>query len=291
MSVKEKPTPISDRIATRRNMPENHPELPPIGRPGLNATRHLEESMKPLIGITPSPSNDQMSHGMFYRYCLSRTYVDSVRAAGGVPVILPTDATELDDLFPRLDGLLLSGGGDLDPAHFGEPELHEATYGIDAQRDAFELRAFREAVDRDLPTLCICRGIQVMAVAMGGTLVQDISSTLPDVIEHRQSKLGKNRDDVGHEVTLSDGNPLADRVRSERFAVNSFHHQAVKDPGATLVVIAAAEDDVIEGLWHPGMHFGIGVQWHPEMLAGSFAQHAAIFDGFVDAARQPAPIP
>ena len=247
--------------------------------------------MKPLIGITPSPSNDTMGHGTFYRYCLSRTYVDSVRSAGGMPVILPTDATDLDELLPRLDGLLLSGGGDLDPALFGDPDVHETTYGIDAERDAFELRAFGEAVDRDLATLCICRGIQAMAVAMGGTLHQDISTTFPHSIEHRQSKLGKMRDDVGHEVSLVEGNPLSDRVRAERFAVNSFHHQAVKDPGKSLVVIATADDGIIEGLWHPGMRFGIGVQWHPEMLANSRAQHAAIFDGFVEAARQAAPTP
>lgn len=237
--------------------------------------------MKPLIGITPSPSVDTMSHGSFYRYCLSRTYVDSVRAAGGTPVILPTDSADLWDTLSRLDGLLISGGGDLDPATYRDPEVHEKTYGIDDERDSFEIQAFRHARDHDLPTLCICRGIQVMAVAQGGTLVQDIPSQLTSSIEHRQHDIGKMRNDVSHQVTIFDDNPLRDIVGESAFDVNSFHHQSVKDPGQDLQVIAVADDGVIEALWHPVMRFGFGVQWHPEMLANRFPQHAALFNAFV----------
>jgi len=240
--------------------------------------------MKPLIGITPSPSSDAMGHGTFYRYCLSRTYVDAVRAAGGTPVILPTDTAELADTLPRLDGLLLSGGGDLDPATYNDPSLHETTYGIDDERDAFELAAFRLAVKDDIPTLCICRGIQVMAVAQGGTLVQDIPTQVPGAIEHRQHHAGQTRDDVGHTVTISANTPLHDITGASTFEVNSFHHQAVASPGRDLEVIAAAEDDVIEALWHRGMRFGLGVQWHPEMLAHLIPDHAALFSAFVVAA-------
>jgi len=245
--------------------------------------------MKPLIGISPSPSTDEMGHGTFYRYCLSRTYVDSVRAAGGVPVILPTDTQELGDILPRLNGLLLSGGGDLDPALFGDTEVHPKTYGIDEDRDGFEIEAFRYAAVHDLPTLCICRGIQVMAVAQGGTLYQDIDTQVIGAIEHRQHNVGKMRDDVGHDVTISAGNPLAEIVGAPTAAVNSFHHQAVKAPGIDLVVIATASDGVIEALWHPGMRFGIGVQWHPEMLSHLHREHAAIFAAFVaESSRVPA---
>jgi putative glutamine amidotransferase len=237
--------------------------------------------MKPVIGITPSPSLDEMSHGNFYRYCLSRTYVDSVRAAGGVPFILPTDVAEIEETLPHLDGLLLSGGGDLDPALFGDPDQHAATYGIDDQRDQFEITAFQAAVDRDLPTLCICRGIQVMAVAQGGTLYQDIPSELPGALEHRQHNAGRMRDEVGHTVTIEDGNPLATAMGTLTPEVNSFHHQSVKTPGDDLEVIATSSDGVIEGLRHPGMRFGIGVQWHPEMLSHLRSEHAAIFKAFV----------
>lgn len=246
--------------------------------------------MKPLVGITPSPSVDEMGHGTFYRYCLSRTYVDSVRSAGGIPIILPTDATDLDETFSRLDGVLISGGGDLDPALYGDDVIHERTYGIDDERDTYELRVVRYAVENDIPTLCICRGIQVMAVAMGGTLIQDIAAQVADAIEHRQHHTGRTRDDVGHEVTIADSNPLRDLVGSTGFEVNSFHHQSVKEPGDDLMIVASAEDGVIEALWHPGMRFGLGVQWHPEMLAHLFPRHAALFDSFVSAAaRAPAP--
>ena len=237
--------------------------------------------MKPLIGITPTPSTDEMGHGTFYRYCLSRTYVDSVRAAGGIPVILPTDKVDLEATLGRLDGLLLSGGSDLDPALYGDSEVHETTYGIDDERDSYETVAFRYAVEHDLPTLCICRGIQVMSVALGGTLVQDIPTQVPNAIEHRQHNAGKMRDDVGHTVEVMEGNPLRAIVGASSFEVNSFHHQSVKTPGKDLVVVATAEDGVIEALWHPGMRFGLGVQWHPEMLAAKFPKHAAIFDAFV----------
>jgi putative glutamine amidotransferase len=226
-----------------------------------------------------------MGHGTFYRYALSRTYVDSVRSAGGIPVILPTDPQDLEDILPRLDGLLISGGGDLDPSLYGDTEVNDATYGIDTDRDTFELEAFRYAESHDLPTLCICRGIQVMAVAMGGTLEQDIPSSNPDALEHRQHNAGKMRDDVSQSVAISPGNPLADAVGSEHLAVNSFHHQSVKSPGPTLVTVATAEDGIIEGLWHPGMKFGLGVQWHPEMLAHKLPEHASIFRALVDAAR------
>ena len=245
--------------------------------------------MKPLIGITPSPSLDRAGHGTFYRYCLSRTYVDSVRQAGGVPLILPTDTQDVEDILPRLNGLLLSGGGDIDPSRFGDDNVHETTYGIDEQRDAFEIAAFSWAAEHDLPTLCICRGTQVMAVAMGGSLLQDVTTQLPNAIEHRQHQEGKDRDQLGHAVTLLPGTPLAEAMESLYPMVNSFHHQAVRSPGAGLEVIATAEDGVVEGLWHRGMRFGIGVQWHPEMLAAGHPQHAAIFRTFVShAAMVPA---
>jgi putative glutamine amidotransferase len=225
-----------------------------------------------------------MGHGDFYRYCLARTYVDSIRAAGGTPVILPTDRADLFDTLPRLDGLLLSGGGDLDPVTYGDVDVHERTYGIDDERDTFETLAFRHAVEEDMPTLCICRGIQVMAVAQGGTLVQDIPTMIDGAIEHRQHNAGKTRDEVSHAVSVADNTPLHDIVGRATFDVNSFHHQSVRKPGRDLQVIATAGDGVIEALWHPGMRFGLGVQWHPEMLASHFPQHAALFAAFVEAA-------
>jgi putative glutamine amidotransferase len=244
-----------------------------------------EVSMNPLIGITPSTSPDDASRGYTDRYLLSRSYVDSVRRAGGIPVILPTDSDDAIATLERLDGLLLSGGSDVDPARYGEATVHPATYGIDHDRDAFEIAAFRAATERDLPTLCICRGIQVMAVAMGGTLIQDIPSELPGSQEHQQNNLDKKRGDVTHSVRIDPGNPLFDSIGQETIAVNTYHHQAVSDPGSVLKVIATSEDGVVEGLWHPGMTYGIGVQWHPEGLSAHMPEHAAIFEGFVESIR------
>ena len=240
--------------------------------------------MKPLIGITPSASLDDAPHGTFFRYALARTYVDAVQAAGGIPVILPESEQDVATLLERLDGLILSGGGDLDPNTFGESEIHPRTYGIDPERDQFEIAAWHYAVEQDLPTLCICRGIQVMNVAQGGTLIQHLPAPGSRDIAHRQHERGKGRDDVGHPVTLADGDhPLRHMLDRESVDVNSFHHQAVLAPGRDLEVIATAPDGVIEALWHPAMRFGLGVQWHPEMLAASFPEHAALFEALVRA--------
>ncbi|MDQ3540476.1 MAG: gamma-glutamyl-gamma-aminobutyrate hydrolase family protein [Chloroflexota bacterium] len=243
--------------------------------------------MKPMIGITASLSADEMAHGTFYRYALSRTYTDAVHAAGGVPVILPERERDLDPILGRIDGLLLSGGGDIDPARFNETTVHPKTYGISDERDAFEIAAFRAAVKRDLPTLCICRGIQVMSVAQGGTLHQHIPDDVPDEIGHRQHEHGKTRDEVGHGVRLTDGHHLLRSILGkDELEVNSFHHQAVAVPGDHLEVLARSEDGVIEALCHPGMRFGLGVQWHPEMLAHIRADHAALFAAFIAASEQ-----
>lgn len=242
-------------------------------------------SMRPLIGITPTPGLDDAPHGTFYRYALSRTYVDAVRAAGGIPVIIPESDIDLPSLFERLDGLLLSGGGDIDPALFGDENVHAKTYGINDERDQFEIAAWRYAAEHDVPILCICRGIQVMSVAQGGSLIQHLPDQVPNAITHRQHEIGKTRDETSHDVTIVNGDhPLRRIAGQDSLVVNSFHHQAVLSPGDDLRVVARAADGVIEGLWHPGMNFGLGVQWHPEMLAAEHASHAALFEALVNAA-------
>lgn len=242
--------------------------------------------MKPLIGITPTPQDVTFDHGAFHRYCLSNTYTQSVIAAGGIPVILPADVNDVEPVLDRLDGVIFSGGGDIDPTRFGE-ERHPATDGIDAERDDVELAAVREAVERDIPILGICRGIQSINVALGGTLIQDIETEVAGALQHRQHQAGKFRDDVSHTVTLTPGDHLLRRIHgADQMTTNSFHHQAVKDLAAGLEAIATTEDGIIEALWHPGMHFGLAVQWHPEMLAATHNDQAAIFSAFVDAAAR-----
>lgn len=243
--------------------------------------------MKAVIGITPTLSTDTLAHGTFHRYALARTYTDVVIAAGAVPMILPSNENDLDPILDRVDGLLLSGGGDIDPARFNDTTVHPKTYGISDERDAFEIAAFRAAVERDLPTLCICRGIQVMSVAQGGTLHQHIPDDVPDEVGHRQNESGKTRDEMGHGVRLAEGQHLLRSILGkDALEVNSFHHQAVASPGDDLQVVATSSDGVIEALCHPGLRFGLGVQWHPEMLAHFSADHAALFTAFVGASER-----
>jgi putative glutamine amidotransferase len=240
--------------------------------------------MKPLIGISPSPDETGMDHGHFRRYALSDTYTKSILAAGGIPVILPPHVESIDALLDSLDGIVFSGGGDIDSSYWDE-EPHAEAYGFDEERDAFELQAIPKVVARDMPMLGICRGIQTVNVALGGSIVQDIPDQLPGSLQHRQHRDGKMRDTTSHTVTIKEGENLLHKIVGDTaLETNSFHHQAIKDVGEGLEVIATADDGVIEALWNPQMTFGLAVQWHPEMLASDHPDHAAIFEAFVKAA-------
>jgi putative glutamine amidotransferase len=195
-------------------------------------------------------------------FSLRDDYVRSVEKAGGLPLVFaPGRPEDAGALLLRVDALVLSGGADVDPAHYDE-EPHETVTRVIPERDAFELALCREALRRDLPVLAICRGHQVLNVATGGTLVQDIPSQLPGAEDHDPEK---ERWETAHEVLVLPGTHLREILGSERVAVNSFHHQAVKDLGQGLVLSArAAEDGVVEGIEMPGRRFVVGVQWHPE---------------------------
>ncbi len=241
---------------------------------------------RPVIGIIPSASDVTLDHGTFERYALARTYTDAVRLAGGLPVILPPGEPDVQGLLDHLDGVILSGGGDIDPCTYGDAACHPTTDGVDTERDQFEFDIVRAARDRDLPLLGICRGIQVFNVALGGTLVQDIEDQLDSAISHRQQTDGLGRDDTSHHVALAPDTPLFDLLGVPSLAVNSFHHQAIRDLSPNLEVIARAPDGLIEAVWYPAMRFGLAVQWHPEMLAADHPPHLAIFGGLVRAAAR-----
>lgn len=244
---------------------------------------------RPLIGITPTPSTSTFNHGTFYRYCLSDTYVKAIWQGGGSPVILPWVSDTPEDILDELDGLILSGGGDIDPDRFGQ-DRHEKTDGVDDDRDRFELALMRAAAERNFPTLAICRGIQVMTVAFGGTIQQHVPD-VSDGVQHRQHEAGIGQHDPSHKVVLENTpNPISELLGTSELMVNSFHHQAPDEVPAPLQVAGRAEDGVIEAIWHPGMAFGIGVQWHPEMLAANHPEHAAFFRALVEAAKAPASV-
>jgi len=224
--------------------------------------------MKPVVGITRCSRVDD--------------YVESVKRAGGEPLVLdPADdpARSLD----RIDALLLSGGLDVDPALYGEAP--HATTEVDAGRDRFEIPLSREAVARNMPVFAICRGVQVLNVAAGGTLVQDIPTAVTTDLAHA---IDVPKDHIAHAVRVTPGTRLAASLGTspslETCAVNSRHHQAVGQVAPSFVVSAVSEDGVVEAIERPASTFCVGVQWHPENFwkTGEFS---GLFAAFVDAAK------
>jgi len=229
--------------------------------------------MKPVIGITSTPSVETLSHGTFARHVMGAAYVDAVLDAGAVPLVLPPQPDNIAPLLEIVDGVLLSGGADIEPWRYGAAHVHAATYGLDPARDAFELALGQAAIERDVPLLGICRGIQVLNVLRGGTLIQDVPTEheSPTPVQHRQQAVGLAADEIGHPVFLED-----DRLKvlfaAEEVGVNSFHHQAIDDLAPGLTVAGRAPDGLAEAVVLPDRRFVVGVQWHPELM---FRRHAA----------------
>ncbi len=196
-------------------------------------------------------------------------YVESVRRAGGDPVVLDLDTLTAPQNLESADGLLLTGGGDVDPAHYNEPK-HETFSAAEPGRDEAELALAREAMARRLPLLAICRGVQVLNVAAGGTLVQDIASAIPGAVDHRPAAHPAGQ---AHKVTIAAGSRLAGLISEDvvdnAATVNSRHHQSVGKVAPGFVVNAVAPDGVVEGIEASEQPFCIGVQWHPENFVGT----------------------
>ncbi|WP_038038848.1 gamma-glutamyl-gamma-aminobutyrate hydrolase family protein [Thermorudis peleae] len=240
----------------------------------------------PLIGITVSLLAPEPPKQPYERYTLTAAYAHAIAAAGGEPILLPPLPTlATGSLLDHVDGILLSGGADIAPHRYGEETIHPTTYGIHSGRDELELQLVRAALARELPILGICRGCQVLNVAFGGTLYQDIPSMIASSLAHQQHEQGVPGDEPSHAVHLAEGSLLASIYGSTTVWVNSFHHQAVRQPGAGLIVSGRADDGIIEGLELPSAQFVIGVQWHPELMVEAHPEHRALFAAFVEAAR------
>lgn len=238
----------------------------------------------PVIGITGRTDRSARPPNISL-FSLSQTYVQAVELGGGAPVIIPPhlEEAELRAIFEHLDGLLLSGGGDVLPALFDEKDSG-LLWSVDEWRDHTELALARWALAEELSLLAICRGVQVLNVASGGTLIQDISTLIPDALTH-STVAGRPKSSVAHMVEVAAGSYLAALVGAGQLGVNSAHHQAVKDVGAGLVITARAPDGVIEGLELPGHPFCIGVQWHPEAMVENHPVMRRLFEGLAKAAR------
>lgn len=237
----------------------------------------------PIIGVTPSGGDNDLG---VRAYSIAADYTMAVQRAGGIPVILPLHITDIDALLDKLDGVLFSGGGDIDPAIFNQ-DSHEATDGIDPERDTFEIALMRAAFERDVPILAICRGIQVMNVERGGDLIQDIPSQTPSEKVHAQRAVGAGEHDIFQTAVVAEGeNPLVNAVGTGEVAINSFHHQALGRVPDSLEILARGDDDIIEAVYAPDASFALGTQWHPERLAAQHAEQQALFDAFVTAAKE-----
>jgi len=220
-------------------------------------------------------------------FSLRDDYVRAVETAGGLPLVLAPGKVEdaqalAAEYLDRVQALVLTGGADVDPRLYGEAR-HATVKRVFPERDAFELALCREALRRDMPTLAICRGHQLLNVASGGTLFQDIASQVEAAVVHDPDQ---ERWERCHDVVLLPGTRLRDILGQERVAVNSFHHQAVKELGRGLVLSARGCDDgVIEGMEMPDRRFMIGVQWHPESFWDRPQGFQPLFQALVNAAR------
>jgi putative glutamine amidotransferase len=235
----------------------------------------------PLIGITTRNGETGANDAVILR----RTYVDAIVAAGGAPVLIPSGlpAQGWRILYERLDGILLSGGGDIDPAHYGMSRRPGLALEIDPARDEIELGLARAAAADGKPFLGICRGAQLFNVALGGSLYLDIPTDLPQAGKHNFSS-ETERSLVAHEVQIDPQARLAGIVGETKLQVNSLHHQGVREVAAELRAVAHAPDGVVEGLELPGHPFGLAVQWHPECIPDQPASRR-LFQAFVEACQ------
>ena len=241
--------------------------------------------MPVIIGVTAGDAlKERSAEGVPNRphAALKQDYLDAVAGAGAIPVVIAPEATSATDLVvSRIDGLMLVGGLDVHPANYGEPTLND-TVDPSPERDALELALLQSAFKHRVPILAICRGHQILNVARGGTLWQDLPTQQPDGLRHSQRG---DPHSSGHEIRIAEGSLLHRVVKSERLGTNSFHHQAVRGLGQGLQPVAWTSDGLIEAFEDPGYRFVLGVQWHPEEMLHS-APHRALFEALVEAAEE-----
>ncbi|MGD2165809.1 MAG: gamma-glutamyl-gamma-aminobutyrate hydrolase family protein [Anaerolineae bacterium] len=239
----------------------------------------------PVIGISGYADRSARPPKV-HTIALARAYVDAVATSGGAALILPPyiDRPLLRAAFDGLDGLILSGGGDIHPSAFGE-DNQGLLWRVDEKRDRAELCLARWALADGTPMLAICRGAQVLNVAGGGTLIQDIPTRIPGALSH-SCVAGRPLPKIAHSVLVEANSRLAALIGGGDVDVNSAHHQAADIVGDGLVVTARAPDGIIEGLEAPHHPFCIGVQWHPEVMINDYPMMRRLFEGLIDAVRR-----
>ncbi|MBI3793062.1 MAG: gamma-glutamyl-gamma-aminobutyrate hydrolase family protein [Gemmatimonadetes bacterium] len=246
---------------------------------------------RPTVGITTQTlhSIDHIPAGLPQSWVMNQRYLMAVSVVGAVPIMIPLYDDDLDtlrEIYDRLDAVLIPGGVDMNPTSYGE-QKSELCGALDPSRDRVELQLVRWAIADKKPVLGLCRGLQVINVAMGGTLYQDLEAQYDGAIKHDYfPTMGFERDHLAHAVEISAGSHMHDLLEEPVAQVNSMHHQGIKLLAPALVASAIAPDGLIEGVESADDHFLIGVQWHPEMLEMQDPHERHMFGGFVQAARE-----
>jgi putative glutamine amidotransferase len=235
---------------------------------------------KPLIGIT---TYNRDEHNQFR---LPGDYVDAVRRAGGLPILLPPGEADPGQLLALVDGLILSGGGDIAPELY-QGRFHETIYMTDAERDQSEIKLTQQYIATGLPLLGICRGLQVLNVALGGSLIEHLPDEVGDTVLHRQLAPGPGpirSGPIAHPVTLAPASHLAEIMDASQVSIASWHHQAIRRLAPGLVVVAQAADNTIEAVEMPDHPWLVALQWHPELTAATDPAQQRIFEALVQTA-------
>ena len=243
------------------------------------------DRMKPHIALVCS-RGEKVGPNRVQPDQIGTTYTTAVIKAGGLPFLIPLDypLDELSVIRDSFDGLILVGGGDVETARYGGKE-HPSVDGVWPIRDEIESRLADLAYDTGWPVFGICRGVQIMNVAAGGKLYSDIPDQVPGVRFVHQQTSTVPRDHIVHKVNILSGTLLHRILEKDTVEVNSFHHQAVSEPGERMMITAYSEDGIPEGLEMPGHPFALGVQWHPECMQ-TCDDHMKLFRAFVDACRK-----
>ena len=243
---------------------------------------------RPVIGIATQTLPGKPGGDLPNCWIMGQRYVESLRVVGAIPwliPLMPNDPDTMEALFEKLDGVFLTGGVDVDPSRYGEVR-HPKCGTTDPDRDAIELMLLEHAERTGKPLLAVCRGIQILNVARGGTLYQDVTAMVPAAMKHDYFPTPErpSRSYLAHEITVEKKSRLGSILGESVVPVNSMHHQAIKDLAPGLLATAYAPDGIIEAVESTGENFCIAVQWHPEELAETQPGMKRLFTSFVAAA-------
>lgn len=230
--------------------------------------------MKPKIGITCGVKQNGKDDYTFLNY----KNINVIKEAGGIPIILPSLKEECDSYLDIIDGIYFSGGNDVNPMFFGEDPVN-GIGGTNILRDEFEIEIYKKAVEKDIPILGVCRGMQVINIAAGGTIYQDLKTQFKTSICHRQT--GTPGYDYFHKVKIEKDSKLNSIYKSNEIYTNTFHHQAVKDIAPGFKASAKTKDGIIEAIESTNNKYVLAVQWHPEMMYCIHKEHFEVFKDFI----------